>query len=97
MFNVVPKEENQLDLSGKLERFKRFIPGGRASGLVIILGLAFLGFFIWTSLYTIPSDSVAVVQRFGKYLKEVPPFHLACISNYRWVLIWPLLSPSSDN
>ena len=73
MFNVVPKEENQLDLSGKLERFKRFIRGGRASGLVIILGLAFLGFFIWTSLYTIPSDSVAVVQRFGKYLKQVPP------------------------
>ena len=23
--------------------------------------------------YTVPSDSVAVVQRFGKYLKEVPP------------------------
>lgn len=73
MFNVMPKGENRLDLSVELERFKRFIPGGRASGLVIILAIAFLSFFIWTSLYTIPSDSVAVVQRFGKYLKQVPP------------------------
>jgi membrane protease subunit HflK len=27
----------------------------------------------WTAYYTVPSDSVAVVQRFGKYLKEVQP------------------------
>ena len=27
----------------------------------------------WSSFYTVPSDSVAVIQRFGKYLKEVPP------------------------
>ncbi len=27
----------------------------------------------WTAYYTVPSDSVAVVQRFGKYLKNVPP------------------------
>ncbi|WP_345785664.1 FtsH protease activity modulator HflK [Pelagicoccus sp. SDUM812003] len=26
----------------------------------------------WSSIYTVPSDSVAVVQRFGAYLKEVP-------------------------
>lgn len=28
---------------------------------------------LWSGLYTVPSDSIAVVQRFGKYLKEVPP------------------------
>jgi membrane protease subunit HflK len=28
---------------------------------------------VWTGFYTVPSDSVAVVQRFGKYLKEVQP------------------------
>jgi membrane protease subunit HflK len=28
---------------------------------------------IWSAYYTVPSDSVAVVQRFGMYLKEVPP------------------------
>jgi membrane protease subunit HflK len=27
----------------------------------------------WTAYYTVPSDSVAVVQRFGQYLKEVQP------------------------
>ncbi len=28
---------------------------------------------LWSAYYTVPSDSVAVVQRFGMYLKEVPP------------------------
>ncbi|OGT33867.1 MAG: HflK protein [Gammaproteobacteria bacterium RBG_16_51_14] len=28
---------------------------------------------IWSAMYTVPSDSVGVVQRFGKYLKEVQP------------------------
>jgi modulator of FtsH protease HflK len=36
--------------------------------MVVIVGLS-----IWSSYYTVPSDSVAVVERFGKYLKEVPP------------------------
>jgi modulator of FtsH protease HflK len=35
--------------------------------------LALLGIGTWTAYYTVPSDSVAVVQRFGKYLKDVPP------------------------
>ena len=35
--------------------------------------LALLGLGVWTAYYTVPSDSVAVVQRFGKYLKDVPP------------------------
>lgn len=34
--------------------------------LILIMG-------VWSSYYTVPSDSVAVVQRFGKYLKEIPP------------------------
>jgi len=34
--------------------------------LVVLVGA-------WTAFYTVPSDSVAVVQRFGKYLKEVSP------------------------
>ena len=32
-----------------------------------------VGLGLWTAYYTVPSDSVAVVQRFGKYLKDVPP------------------------
>ena len=35
--------------------------------------LVLVGLGLWTAYYTVPSDSVAVVQRFGKYLKDVPP------------------------
>ena len=55
------------------ERLKQLISGGGARGrtgfvIVILLALA-----AWSAYYTVPSDSVAVIQRFGKYLKDVPP------------------------
>jgi modulator of FtsH protease HflK len=57
------------------DRVRRIMPGGGRPGmgmiLTICLLLAALG--VWTAFYTVPSDSVAVVQRFGKYLKEVQP------------------------
>ena len=55
------------------ERVRQFMPGGSPRGVVVlaVIGLVALG--AWTSYYTVPSDSVAVVQRFGKYLKDVPP------------------------
>lgn len=55
------------------QKLRQFIPTGSPRGPVIIglLILAALG--AWTSYYTVPSDSVAVVQRFGKYLKQVQP------------------------
>jgi membrane protease subunit HflK len=46
---------------------------GGPRGLIIPAILAVVGLSAWTSVYTVPSDSVAVVQRFGRYLKEVPP------------------------
>ena len=47
-------------------------PGGARQIIVLaVFGLAALA--AWTAYYTVPSDSVAVVQRFGKYLKDVPP------------------------
>ena len=49
------------------------IPGGSPSGLVVFAVVVLAGLGAWTALYTVPSDSVAVVQRFGKYLKDVPP------------------------
>ena len=54
-------------------QIKQILPGGGPSGAIIlvILGLVALG--AYTAYYTVPSDSVAVVQRFGKYIKEVPP------------------------
>lgn len=39
--------------------------------ILIIIGITIIGTLL-ASVYTVPSDSVAVVQRFGKYIKEVP-------------------------
>ena len=49
------------------------MPGGGPRSLIMLVILAALLFGAWTAYYTVPSDSVAVVQRFGKYLKEVQP------------------------
>ena len=52
---------------------RQLLPGGCSRGLIALALLVLVGLGIWTAYYTVPSDSVAVVQRFGKYLKEVPP------------------------
>ena len=62
--DLVQQGQNQL---------RQIIPGGSPRGIIIIIILALIGLGAWTAYYTVPSDSVAVVQRFGKYLKEVPP------------------------
>jgi len=55
------------------DRLNQIIPSGGPRGVIAlaVLALAVLG--AWTAYYTVPSDSVAVIQRFGKYLKDVPP------------------------
>ena len=55
------------------ERLRNLMPGGGQSGIFSLLILLMIGLGAWTSYYTVPSDSVAVVQRFGQYLKEVQP------------------------
>src|ERR1700716_4322378 len=55
------------------DRFKRMMPGGGLPAPVVIAVLVLVGMGAWSAYYTVPSDSVAVVQRFGKYLTEVPP------------------------
>ena len=52
---------------------KQMLPGGGSRGVVVLTVLVLVGLGAWTAYYTVPSDSVAVVQRFGKYLEEVPP------------------------
>jgi len=47
--------------------------GGSFGGLFTFAILLLIGLSLWSAYYTVPSDSVAVVQRFGMYLKEVPP------------------------
>jgi membrane protease subunit HflK len=55
------------------DRLKQILPSGGPRGIIIFAVLAFLAMGAWTAFYTVPSDSVAVVQRFGKYLMDVPP------------------------
>ena len=55
------------------DRLRQMLPGGGARGLIALALLALVGLSAWTAWYTVPSDSVAVVQRFGQYIKDVPP------------------------
>ena len=55
------------------DRFTHLTRGSGPRRAIIYAILALVGLGLWTSYYTVPSDSVAVVQRFGKYKKEVPP------------------------
>ncbi len=56
------------------DRLRNLIPGnGGQFGILGFAALLLIGLGMWTSYYTVPSDSVAVVQRFGQYHKEVPP------------------------
>jgi len=54
-------------------RLRQLMPSGSPRGIIILAILIFAGLGAWSAYYTVPSDSVAVVQRFGKYLKQVPP------------------------
>src|SRR5258705_9835882 len=55
------------------DRLKQVLPAGGPRSTIILAIFALVGLAAWTAYYTEPSDSVAVVQRFGKYLKDVPP------------------------
>ncbi len=57
------------------QRIGGMIPGGPPSikRYAIAGVIALIAAGVWTSYYTVPSDSVSVVQRFGKYVAEVPP------------------------
>src|SRR6201984_3652852 len=55
------------------DQLNKVMPRRGPRGSIMIVVLALLGVGAWTTYFTVPSDSVAVVQRFGKYLKEVPP------------------------
>jgi membrane protease subunit HflK len=54
------------------DRLQRLLPSG-PRGVIALVLLIVGGLIAWTAYYTVPSDSVAVIQRFGKYLKNVPP------------------------
>ncbi len=70
--NAAPPDLAALIRQG-WEQLQQILPGGGPRGIVVFFVLALIGLGAWTAYYTVPSDSVAVVQRFGKYLKEVQP------------------------
>src|SRR5438067_12981543 len=53
-------------------RLKQIAPGRGPGRIMVLAILALVALGAWTAYYTVPSDSVAVLQRFGKYLKDVP-------------------------
>jgi membrane protease subunit HflK len=70
--NSNPPDLDALIRQGQ-DRLKQILPGGGPRGVLVLVVLLLVGLGVWTAWYTVPSDSVAVVQRFGKYLKDVPP------------------------
>ena len=68
---------NPPDLEGLVRQgqdwLKQILPGGGPRGVIVLAVLVLVGLGAWTAYYTVPSDSVAIVQRFGQYLKNVPP------------------------
>ena len=70
---TAPPDLDDLLRKGR-ERLEALLSGGGGPRRFIVLALVALAVVgAWTAYYTVPSDSVAVVQRFGRYLKEVPP------------------------
>jgi membrane protease subunit HflK len=52
---------------------RQSLSGGSPRKLLILALLVLVSIAAWSAYYTVPSDSIVVVQRFGKYLKQVPP------------------------
>ena len=69
-----PPEIDAILRQGR-ERLGGLLPGGPPplKRIAMAGAIAFVAVAAWSSYYTVPSDSVAVVQRFGKYTAEVSP------------------------
>ncbi|MCF7483058.1 FtsH protease activity modulator HflK [Vibrio sp. J1-1] len=55
-----------------LHHFKKIFIGGGPSSFFTPFIILLLALTLWSAFYTVPSDSVAVIQRFGKYVHNVP-------------------------
>jgi modulator of FtsH protease HflK len=67
-----PPDLEGLLLKGRDQIF-RTLPKGGPGAIIAAIAVVLIGAGAWTAYYTVPSDSVAVVQRFGKYVKDVQP------------------------
>ncbi|MBI1775767.1 MAG: FtsH protease activity modulator HflK [Proteobacteria bacterium] len=56
------------------DRLKQVMPpSGNLRGIILMFCVFLAVVGAWSAFYTVPSDSVAVVQRFGQYIKDVEP------------------------
>src|SRR5689334_15451365 len=68
-----PRSEIEEIVHQWQDRLRQIMPSDGPRGAIVLAILALAGLGAWTAYFTVPSDSVAVVQRFGKYLEGVPP------------------------
>ena len=84
-----------FNIEGMQDRLKPITPSGGPRGVIVLAVLALVGLGAWSAYYTVPSDSVAVVQRFGKYLSR--KFPLDYILSCRWALMSRQSFPSNGS
>ena len=71
---MTPNTRNTPTLiSRSQDRLRRIVRGRGIGAFLLATGLVVAVAAGWTAFYTERSDSVAVVQRFGRYLRDVPP------------------------
>jgi membrane protease subunit HflK len=70
---INPGDEFEQLIAKARQWIRQFMPGGGPGSVIMLAAIAALLVGAWTAYYTVPSDSVAVVQRFGKYVKNVEP------------------------
>jgi membrane protease subunit HflK len=66
-----PPDLEELIQKGQAQ-LRRIAPGGSPRSPFVFVIVILILLMAWTAYYTVPSDSVVVIQRFGKYVKEVP-------------------------
>ncbi|MEJ2455143.1 MAG: FtsH protease activity modulator HflK [Candidatus Thiodiazotropha sp.] len=71
--NVSAPPDLEVLLQKGRDRIFRSLPKGGPGAIIAAIAVILIGAGAWTAYYTVPSDSVAVVQRFGKYVKDVQP------------------------
>ncbi|MDP3501343.1 MAG: FtsH protease activity modulator HflK [Myxococcales bacterium] len=66
-------EQNIEDLFRRgTDRLGSMKPGSAPRAIVIAVLVVLAATIVWSAFYTVPSDSVGVVQRFGEYHAQVP-------------------------
>ena len=79
------------DIFKRLSNFKSMLPGGSPINFIIVIISISILLAIWASFYTVPSDSIAVVKRFGQFSSlEQPGLHFKLPLNIDSATIVPV-------